>query len=138
MDLPPLTSDFPPWLRPHGGLTLFPVGQWWDLVALPEEQGLDLVLQLSRRRGGLRPGPVVRDALPAVPRIYLLVPCGTSRWWRVPGTRALGLGSYVVVPGHRRCRPPGPYWEVLPDPECRSRLVDAEMLHQAVTGRRSL
>lgn len=79
------------------------VGRDWDAVRLPRYLGL-----LAVGRLGDAVGSVVVD--PGARRLYVLVPVGAAARWALPGTRALGQGSFLALPGQGRTAPPGPYW----------------------------
>ncbi|HEX5568132.1 MAG TPA: GGDEF domain-containing protein [Streptomyces sp.] len=122
----------PHWL-PYGGThRAVPAGTWWDAVRMPGPLG-HRVLETLRRHGDGPPGPVIAhprggpgEPVPQAPggpgaqsRLYFLVPPRTVGRWEVPGTRALGHGSYVVVPDADSVRPPGLHWLIPPAPDRR-------------------
>ena len=134
----------PTWL-PYGGThRALPAGTWWDAVRMPGPTGRR-VLEALLRSGDGPPGPVIADPRggqdePEGPRgpdgpeersrVYFLVPPRSTDRWEVPGTQALGRGSYVVVPDAASTRPPGLHWLVPPVGD--RRLTGLRALHEAL------
>ncbi|MFJ9037492.1 hypothetical protein ACIRF8_12995 [Streptomyces sp. NPDC102406] len=99
-------DDYP--LRTAGGCSIQHAGAAWDAVRVPHEFGLRALSIL-----GPRTGAVVETTC----FVYWFVPAGTADSWDVAGTRAVGRGSWVSVPPHRRTEGPGPHWRVCPAEE---------------------
>ncbi|MGW3655178.1 hypothetical protein ACWD6R_05455 [Streptomyces sp. NPDC005151] len=67
---------------------LCPVGQWWDVIRVPEDVGRRAVQRLRVERETV--GPVFLGDEGPGPRMYFLTPLGTAAVWTEPGTIALG------------------------------------------------
>lgn len=92
------------------GVALLPAGRRWDVLILRSTLGYPTLDVLS----GLmdRPGPVLADFGDA--RIGFFVPPGTAARWLGTGVRAVGRGTWIVVPYPGR--PTGAVrWLVPPD-----------------------
>lgn len=113
----------PVWMPPDNTISAVEAGRWWDAIVVPQQRGLD-VLEILDRETGRAPGPVVWDQNQASPRLYFLVPAGTASGWRVEGTQALGVATYVGLPGWTSIEPPGLFWLSPPDPDDIAALVD--------------
>ncbi|MFB7269620.1 hypothetical protein [Streptomyces sp. NPDC056244] len=87
-------------------------GQWWDAVRAVEDIGRRAIEFLHEN--GAAVGPVILDPGGPEPRLYFLVPPGTSADWEEPGTVPLGQKCHVVVPPAGATEPPGLHWHVLP------------------------
>ncbi len=120
-----------PWMPPPNTIRMCEVGRWWDAVVIPQTLGLD-VLEVLDHKTGRTPGPVIWDQNPPRPRLYFLVPVGTSDAWDAAGAEALGPTTFVGVPGPTTLDPPGPHWLCPPDPDSPKSLVDAEALAAAI------
>lgn len=88
------------WERNPLGVTLLPAGRLWDVLILPSELGRPTLEILSRCTQQV--GPVLADFGDC--RMGFFVPPGTAAGWIATGVRAVGTGSWVVVP--HRCVPP--------------------------------
>lgn len=121
----------PAWMPEDNTISVVPAGRWWDAIVVPQQRGID-ALKVLDLQTGRRPGPVVWDQNSMAPRLYFLVPLGTSENWRVAGTQALGAGTYVGLPGWTTIEPPGLFWLCPPDPDEPTLLVDAEVLRTAL------
>ncbi len=80
---------------------LLAAGADWDAVCVSADVGARAVHAMEER--GVPIGPVLHDMCSE--RAYFLTPPGSAGEWQHDGTRALGVGSWVVLP------PPG--WEGL-------------------------
>ncbi|MFG2291825.1 hypothetical protein [Streptomyces sp. NPDC048603] len=106
---------------------LLACGTTWDAVAIaPLEHGL---AALDRLGLPLEAGyPVLADYVRR--ELIVLVPAGTARLCRAPGTRALGHGTWLLVPAGRHGAPSSAW---LSEPDHRTpRLVDADRLRDAL------
>lgn len=131
---PPVSTRLRPlWLPPVDQIAAVPAGDHWDAVAVSGPLG-DLAWTHLRRLAPDGAGPVLCDARAAGGRRWFLVPVGTAAVWQEPGTRALGRGSFIVMPGRLDAPTDGIYWASRPDqpPE----LVDVRLLRQAVAAAR--
>ncbi|MFI5657810.1 hypothetical protein [Streptomyces sp. NPDC051684] len=98
------------WERNPHGVALLPAGERWDVLILPGELGYPTLDVL--RRVIDRPGPVLADFGAA--RMGFFVPAGTAARWLGTGVRAVGSGSWIVVPYPGRLAG-GVRWLVPPD-----------------------
>ncbi|MFB8023528.1 hypothetical protein ACFC36_33700 [Streptomyces rubiginosohelvolus] len=89
-----------------GDTRIVAAGRDWDAVRTDRFLGLQAVDRL-----GAAAGPVIVE--PA--RMYFLVPPGSTRAWRLAGSKGLGVNDHVVLPAADRSAPPGPYWLLGPD-----------------------
>ncbi|WP_327288456.1 hypothetical protein [Streptomyces sp. NBC_01198] len=92
------------------GVALLPAGRKWDVLILGSALGyptLDVLTRLADR-----PGPVLADFGDA--RIGFFVPPGTAARWLGTGVRAVGRGTWIVVPYPGRPTG-GVRWLVPPD-----------------------
>jgi len=113
------------WERDPAGVALLPAGRKWDLLVLPGPLGrptLEVLVLLVDR-----PGPVLAD--PGDARTGFFVPPGTSDGWLGTGIRAVGRGTWVVVPYPGRSAG-GVRWLVPPDGT--GRLTDPFVLELAM------
>ncbi|WP_327704707.1 hypothetical protein OG530_26170 [Streptomyces decoyicus] len=83
----------PAWTHGLSQPTLLPAGEDWDAVRVPADVGLRAVRDLEAR--GVPVGPVLHDQ--SSHRTYFLTPPGTAHEWAQEGTRALGIGTWVVL-----------------------------------------
>ncbi len=98
------------WERNPLGVTLLPAGLLWDVLILGGDLGyptLDVLTRLVER-----PGPVLADFGDA--RMGFFVPPGTAARWLGSGVRAVGRGTWIVVPYPGRPTG-GVRWLVPPD-----------------------
>ena len=98
------------WERNPLGVTLLPAGLRWDVLILGGELGyptLDVLTGLVEC-----PGPVLADFGDA--RMGFFVPPGTAARWLGTGVRAVGRGTWIVVPYPGRPTG-GVRWLVPPD-----------------------
>ncbi|WP_329174153.1 MULTISPECIES: hypothetical protein [unclassified Streptomyces] len=98
------------WERNPLGVVLLPAGRMWDVLILGSELGYPTLDVLTRLVG--RPGPVLADFGDA--RIGFFVPPGTAARWLGTGVRAVGRGTWIVVPYPGRPTG-GVRWLVPPD-----------------------
>lgn len=117
----------PPWMPPENTIAAVAAGCWWDAIVVPQQRGLD-VLEVIDHDTGHTPGPVVWDQNLVSPRLYFLVPLGTAASWKAAGTQALGVSTYVGLPGWTTISPPGVFWLCPPDPHDPEQLVDPQRL----------
>lgn len=92
------------------GVALLPAGRMWDVLILGGDLGhptLDVLTRLVDR-----PGPVLADFSDS--RIGFFVPPGTAARWLGTGVRAVGRGTWIVVPYPGRPTG-GVRWLVPPD-----------------------
>lgn len=92
------------------GVTLLPAGLLWDVLILGGDLGyptLDVLTGLVER-----PGPVLADF--GDTRMGFFVPPGTAARWLGTGVRAVGRGTWIVVPYPGRPTG-GVRWLVPPD-----------------------
>jgi hypothetical protein len=92
------------------GVALLPAGRKWDVLIVRRSLGrptLDVLTHLVQR-----PGPVLADFGDA--RIGFFVPPGTAARWLGTGVRAVGSGTWIVVPYPGRPTG-GVRWLVPPD-----------------------
>ncbi|MEV4905626.1 bifunctional DNA primase/polymerase [Streptomyces albidoflavus] len=82
------------WGRGPQGMVLLPAGVKWDVLILPGALGHPTLDVLSRCAG--RPGPVLSGA--GGVRLGFFVPPGTASRWLGTGVRAVGRGTWIVVP----------------------------------------
>ncbi|MFD4988779.1 bifunctional DNA primase/polymerase [Streptomyces sp. NPDC058374] len=82
------------WERGPHGMVLLPAGALWDVLILPGELGHPTLDVLSRCAG--RPGPVLAGS--GGERLGFFVPPGTASRWLGTGVRAVGRGTWIVVP----------------------------------------
>ncbi|MFG1809874.1 hypothetical protein [Streptomyces sp. NPDC049040] len=92
------------------GVTLLPAGRLWDVLILRAVLGYPTLDVLTRLVD--RPGPVLADFGDA--RIGFFVPPGTAARWLGTGVRAVGRGTWIVVPYPGRPTG-GVRWLVPPD-----------------------
>jgi hypothetical protein len=124
------TLTTPPWMPSAGTADAIEAGIHWDAVVTAQHIGLAALERLDHETGH-RPGPVVWDPCPRLPRTYFLIPAGTCPTeWR--HERHLSRGTYVTIPGPTSIAPPGPHWLVPPHPDCPDSLVDAGLLRRAL------
>jgi hypothetical protein len=127
-------STRPPWLPPEGSLAARPVGQFWDAIIIDGARGWSALLYLGELApGGI--GPVLCEPHDVRLRMTFLVPPGTSASWDEPDTVALGVATYIDVPGDLDGDDStGLYWVAPPSglPEH----VDPELLRQALAATR--
>ncbi|MGP3952923.1 hypothetical protein [Streptomyces sp. 7N604] len=116
------------WLPPGDVIRSVPVGVWWDVVRMPEALGLDVfhALPASDRHF------VIHDTWGPQPRLYFLVPAGTTAFWRAEHTERLDCHTFIGVPGRLRREPPGPHWAAAPDWHAPGPLVPIGLLLAAV------
>ncbi|MFJ4185478.1 hypothetical protein [Kitasatospora sp. NPDC089509] len=119
-----------PWPPPGETVVAVEGGTIWDAVATGQKLGLE-ALSILEGETARRPGPVIWDAR-RKPRIYFLVPPGSTIAVEPFGCRLLSLGDYVAVPGALAIQPLGPHWLVPPDPADPERLVDPLLLASAI------
>lgn len=117
----------PEWMPPENTISVVPAGRWWDAIVVPQQRGLD-VLEVIDHETGHVTGPVVWDQNSTSPRLYFLVPLGTTATWQMEGTQALGAGCFVGLPGWTTLEPPGLFWLCPPDPDDVDALVDPALL----------
>ncbi|MER6059388.1 hypothetical protein [Streptomyces albidoflavus] len=119
------------WGRGPQGMVLLPAGVKWDVLILPGALGHPTLDVLSRCAG--RPGPVLSGA--GGVRLGFFVPPGTASRWLGTGVRAVGRGTWIVVPHPGRAAGVVS-WLVRPDGS--GTLNDAGLLelamHEAVAG----
>jgi hypothetical protein len=119
------------WERNPLGVTLLPAGLRWDVLILGGDLGYPTLDVLTGLIG--RPGPVLSDFGDA--RIGFFVPPGTAARWLGTGIRAVGRGTWIVVPYPGRATG-GVRWLVPPDGS--GRLNDPVLLelamHEAAAG----
>ncbi|MDT3400286.1 hypothetical protein RKE29_27350 [Streptomyces sp. B1866] len=120
----------PPWVPREPTLGAVPAGVWWDAVRV-RQPAADQVLHLLRYAFPDPVGPVVADPGGADPCLYFLVPRGAAERWDLPDGRALGQGSYLVLPCLSRARPPGTHWAEPPRPDPPT--TDPSALRHALT-----
>ncbi|MGW8948838.1 hypothetical protein [Streptomyces sp. NPDC055709] len=96
-----------PLARPQTGSVPMAAGRTWDAVRVPRNVGLTALSIL-----GSRSGAVLED--PGALVLYWFIPAGAAANWAVTDTRALGAGSFVVIPPPRRTQGPGPHWRICP------------------------
>ncbi|AGI87566.1 hypothetical protein ABZ649_27590 [Streptomyces albidoflavus] len=82
------------WGRGPQGMVLLPAGVKWDVLILPGALGHPTLDVLSRCAG--RSGPVLSGA--GGVRLGFFVPPGTASRWLGTGVRAVGRGTWIVVP----------------------------------------
>lgn len=75
-------------------MVLLPAGVKWDVLILPGALGHPTLDVLSRCAG--RSGPVLSGA--GGVRLGFFVPPGTASRWLGTGVRAVGRGTWIVVP----------------------------------------
>jgi len=92
------------------GVALLPAGRMWDVLILGSALGYPTLDVLTRLVD--RPGPVLADFGDA--RIGFFVPPGTAARWLGTGVRAVGRGTWIVVPYPGRPTG-GVRWLVPPD-----------------------
>lgn len=108
------------------GVALLPLGTNWEVVRVISRDSRTLAECANVE------GPVIHD--PRGHAVYFLVPLGTARTWRMPGTECLSTACYLAVPALSRVTGArGPYW--LQPPDGSGRLVDPETLASALTRR---
>ncbi|MFB7500583.1 hypothetical protein ACFC09_38910 [Streptomyces sp. NPDC056161] len=119
------------WERNPHGVALLPAGKAWDVLILPGALGhptLDVLIRVLDR-----PGPVLGDS--GADRVGFFVPAGTSARWLGTGIRAVGPGTWIVVPYPGRVTR-GVRWLVAPDGS--GTLTDPALLelamHEAAAG----
>ncbi|MCF3105898.1 hypothetical protein IPZ58_30595 [Streptomyces roseoverticillatus] len=98
------------WERNPLGVTLLPAGRLWDVLILSSELGRPTLEILSCCTE--RVGPVLADFGDC--RMGFFVPPGTAAGWVATGVRAVGTGSWVVVPHPARAAS-GVRWVLPPD-----------------------
>ncbi|MEU4686237.1 hypothetical protein [Streptomyces xinghaiensis] len=98
------------WERNPLGVVLLPAGGRWDVLILPGQLGFP-ALEVLRRRID-RPGPVLADF--GDERTGFFVPPGTAERWVGTGMRAVGRGTWIVVP-YPGVATGGVRWVVPPD-----------------------
>ncbi|MGW2188090.1 hypothetical protein [Streptomyces sp. NPDC001667] len=98
------------WERNPLGIALLPAGRVWDVLILSSVLGHPTLDVLSRCTDRL--GPVLADYGDS--RMGFFVPPGTAAGWVATGVRAVGRGSWVVVP-HPGRTASGVRWIVPPD-----------------------
>ncbi len=98
------------WERNPLGIALLPAGRVWDVLILPSGLGHPTLDVLSRCTD--RIGPVLADFGDS--RLGFFVPPGTAAGWVATDVRAVGEGSWVVVPHPGRAAS-GVRWIVPPD-----------------------
>lgn len=109
----PHVPAVPPRWMPIGNCPeLCSAGQWWDAIRVTEVIGRRAIEILLGRGGSV--GPVILDPRGPEPRLYFLVPPGTTAGWAEPGTVPLGDKCHVVVPPATATEPPGLHWHILP------------------------
>lgn len=92
------------------GVALLPAGRKWDVLILGSALGYPTLDVLTRLVD--LPGPVLADFGDA--RIGFFVPPGTAARWLGTGVRAVGRGTWIVVPYPGRPTG-GVRWLVPPD-----------------------
>ncbi|MFE9612607.1 hypothetical protein [Streptomyces sp. NPDC006012] len=119
------------WERSPHGVALLPAGKAWDVLILPGALGhptLDVLIRVLDR-----PGPVLGDS--GAGRVGFFVPAGTAARWLGTGIRAVGSGTWIVVPYPGRVTR-GVRWLVVPDGS--GTLTDPALLelamHEAAAG----
>ena len=125
------TTIGPVWMPAPNTAVCLPAGHWWDAIVVPQLAGLD-ALEILDHESGRAPGPVLWEPAAQLPRLYFLVAPGASEHWNAPDTIALGVSTFVVVPGPTAIEPPGVHWLVPPDPDEPDALVDAQALREAL------
>ncbi|MFF4751729.1 hypothetical protein ACWD5R_20570 [Streptomyces sp. NPDC002514] len=120
------------WERNPHGVALLPAGKAWDVLILPGALGhptLDVLIRVLDR-----PGPVLGDS--GADRVGFFVPAGTAARWLGTGIRAVGPGTWIVVPYPGRVTR-GVRWLVAPDGS--GTLTDPALLelamHEAAAGK---
>jgi hypothetical protein len=98
------------WERNPLGVALLPAGRMWDVLILTSDLGYPTLDALTRLVG--RPGPVLADFGDS--RMGFFVPPGSAARWLGTGVRALGRGTWIVVPHPGRPNG-GVRWLVPPD-----------------------
>jgi hypothetical protein len=98
------------WERNPLAVTMLPAGEAWDVLIVGAELGYPALDVLNRM--AQRPGPVLADFDDT--RTGFLVPPGTAGRWLGTGVRALGRGTWIVVPYPGRPTS-GVRWLVPPD-----------------------
>ncbi|MBW1598253.1 hypothetical protein [Streptomyces sp. JJ38] len=121
----PIRAARPDWLPDEHTLAAVAAGRWWDAIRVEGDLGTRLANTLLDAQGR-RCGPVVRDPLGPRPTTYFLVAAGTSARWAEPGTEALGVCCYVVLPGNLDGDTRTVHWVSPP----RDRLVGATTLRR--------
>ncbi|MFJ6634041.1 hypothetical protein ACIQMR_22030 [Streptomyces sp. NPDC091376] len=96
-----------PLARPQTGSVPMAAGLTWDAVRVPRNVGLTALSIL-----GSGSGAVLED--PSALALYWFIPAGAGADWAITNTRALGAGSFVVIPPRRRTQGPGPHWRICP------------------------
>ncbi|MFE0255750.1 hypothetical protein [Streptomyces sp. NPDC059010] len=84
----------PAWARNLSEPRLLAAGEDWDAIRVEADVGVRAVRLLEAV--GTPVGPVLHDL--CSDRTYFLTPPGTADGWREQGARALGAGSWVVLP----------------------------------------
>ncbi|SDP05652.1 bifunctional DNA primase/polymerase [Actinacidiphila guanduensis] len=98
------------WERNPLGVVLLPAGRLWDVLILPGRIGYPTLDVLGRMAE--QPGPVLADF--GDERMGFFVPPGTAARWLGTGVRAVGRGTWIVVPYPGRPTG-GVRWLVPPD-----------------------
>jgi hypothetical protein len=98
------------WERNPLGVALLPAGRQWDVLIMPGALGRRTLDVLGRLLD--RPGPVLADF--GDERTGFFVPPGTAARWLGTGIRAVGRGTWIVVPYPGRPTG-GVRWLVPPD-----------------------
>jgi hypothetical protein len=123
----------PPWLPPESTYAARPAGKWWDAIQVDGSAGWSALVALAKlAHDGT--GPVLCEAVGASLRVTFLVPPNTAATWDEPHTEALGVATYVTIPGDLTGDDStGLYWVAPPSglPEH----VDPELLRQAIVTR---
>ena len=108
------------------GTALLPAGRRWDVVITNTQDGSKAL------EAGLE-GPVFCD--PTEDCYCFLVPAGTSRSWKLEGTRCLGKNCWISVPATTKRTAgvnQGAYWVRPPDGS--GVLVDPKLLRAVLEG----
>ncbi|SCD58864.1 hypothetical protein GA0115240_11565 [Streptomyces sp. DvalAA-14] len=113
------------WERNPLGVALLPAGRLWDILILSGELGYPTLDVLTRLTG--RPGPVLADFGDS--RLGFFVPPGTAGRWLGTGVRAIGRGTWIVVPYPGR--PTGGVRWLIP-PDGTGHLTDPVVLELAM------
>lgn len=82
------------WVRSLRQPKLFAVGRDWDVIRVEADIGVPAVRVLEAAYAPV--GPVLHDH--GNGQTYFLTPPGTARTWQRERTRALGPGSWIVLP----------------------------------------